>query len=158
MDYVDSLLIMEDDDDDNNASGNHDECSEESAGSGGPPNPHTEPTPDWCKCRQCQPMAREIENKCCGNRNCITFRRRFEKLCLDAEVLELCIKNRADIRNDREDNSTSSFRKAAYRQFILDRYGYLGKGNRKVAPSCVVLRVRRQYPSATGIYMGFRPE
>lgn len=158
MDYVDSLLIMEDDDDDNNASGNHDECSEESAGSGGPPNPHTEPTPDWCKCKQCQPMAQEIENKCCGNRNCITLRRRFEKLCLDAEVLELCIKNRADIRNDREDNSTSSFRKAAYRQFILDRYGYLGKGNRKVAPSCVVLRVRRQYPSATGIYMGFRPE
>ena len=69
MEYVDSILIMEDDDDDqHNASGNHDECSEESAGSGGPPSPHTEPTPDWWKCRQCQPMAQEIENKCCGNR------------------------------------------------------------------------------------------
>jgi len=103
-------------------------------------------------------MAQDIENKCCGKKNYITLRRRFEKLCLDAEVLELSIKNRADIPNDREDNSTSSFRKATYRQFILDRYGYLGKGNRKVAPSCVVLRVRRQYPSATGIVAAVQPE
>ena len=110
MECVDSLLIMEggdddddDDDDDyddgennenneNNASGNHNECSEQSAGSGGPPNPHTEPAPDWCKCRKCQPMAQDIENKCCGKKNYITLRRRFEKLCLDAEALELSIK------------------------------------------------------------------
>ena len=103
-------------------------------------------------------MAQVIENKCCGYRNCITFKRRFVKLCLDLEVLELCIRNRADIRNDREDNSTSSFRKAAYRQFILEKYGHLGKGNQKAASSCVVLRIRRQYPSPTGMYMGFRPE
>ena len=103
-------------------------------------------------------MSQEIENKCCGLRKCITTSRPFQKLCLDLEVLELCIRNRADIRNGREDTSTSSFRKAVYRQFILERYGYLGKGNRKVAPSCVVIRVRRKYPSATGIYMGFRQE
>lgn len=151
MEYVDSLLIMEDDENDV-------EPSEETQGSGGSQPPHSEPTPDWCKCRRCQPMSQEIENKCCGLRKCITTSRRFQKLCLDPEVLELCIRNRADIRNDREDTSTSSFRKAAYRQFILERYGYLGKGNRKVAPSCVVIRVRRQYPSATGIYMGFRQE
>ena len=90
--------------------------------------------------------------------NRITFKRGFEKVCLDAEVLELCVKNRADIGNACEDNSTSSFRKAAYHQFILERYGYLGMRNQKVASSCVVLRVRRQYPLATGIYMGFRPE
>ena len=78
------------------------------------------------------------------------------KKCLDADVLELCIKNCADIRNDREDNSTKTFRKAAYREFILDKYGYLGKGRRKVAPSCVVWCVRHHYPSSTGLYMGFR--
>ena len=103
-------------------------------------------------------MAQEIENKCCGYRNCITSKRRFLKLCLDLEVLELCIRNRADIRNDCEDSSTSSFQKAAYWQFILEKYGRLGTCNRKVAPSCVVLRVRRQYPSPIGIYMGFRPD
>lgn len=170
MEYVDSLLIMEDED--HNDSGNANAFSEDSAGlsqaqqtelstgSGGSqhPRPPSEPTPNWCKCQQCQPMAQEVENRCCGYRNCITNKRRFQKLCLDPEVLELCIRNRADIRNDRENNNTSSFRKPAYRQFILEKYGRLGKGNRKVAASCVVLRVRRQYPSPTGIYLGFRAE
>ena len=77
-------------------------------------------------------------------------------LVLDPEVLELCIKNRGEIRNDREDNSTPAFRKAAYRQYILDRYNYIGIGNRKVAPSCVVRAIRSRYPSVTGTYMGFR--
>ena len=71
-------------------------------------------------------------------------------------MLELCIKNRADIRNDSDNYSTSAFRKVAYRQFILDKYGRLGKGNRKVALSCVVLTVRTVYPSPTGVYMGFK--
>lgn len=166
MEYVDSLLIMEDDDDYDSAIGFSEDSArvpqntqtELTAGSGGSQHPHSEPTPDWCRCRQCQPMAQVIENKCCGYRNCITSRKRFQKLCLDPEVLELCIRNRADIRNDREDSSTSSFRKPPYPQFILEKYGHLGKGNQKVAPSCVVLRVRRQYSSPTGIYMGFRPE
>ena len=39
-----------------------------------------------------------------------------------------------DIRNDPEDNSTRAFRKAAYRQYVLARYGHLGKGNRWVCP------------------------
>lgn len=153
MEYVDSLLIMEDDEEDTD-----NDPGEGTASSGDQQPPHSEPIPDWCKCRLCQPMPQEIENKCCGLRKCVTLARHFQKLCLDPEVLELCIRNRADIRNDREDNSTSSFRKAAYRQFILEKYGYLGKGNRKVAPACVVLSVRRHYPSPTGIYMGFRPE
>ena len=106
MEYVDSLLIME----------NDVEPSEETKGSGGSQPPHSEPTPDWCKCRHCQWMSQEIENKCCGLRKCITTRRRFEKLRLDPEVLALCIRNKADIRNDCEGTSTSSFRKAIYRQ------------------------------------------
>jgi len=138
MEYVDSLLIMQDDENDV-------EPSEETKGSGGSQPPHSEPTADWRKCRHCQPMSQEIENKCCGLRKCVTTRRRFEKLCLDPEVLALCIRNRADIRNDREGTSTSSFRKTAYRQS-------------RVAPSCVVIRVRRQYPSATRMYMRFRQE
>ena len=57
-------------------------------------------------------------------------------------------------RNYREYISTKSFRKAAYSQFILARHGHLGKG--RVCPFCVVLRIRRQYPSLTGVYMGYR--
>ena len=97
-----------------------------------------------------------VENKCCKEKNCITNSPRFSKLCLDSDVLQLCIRSTSDIRNDREDNSTRAFRKAAYRQFTLSRYGYLNTGNRRVCPSCVVLEIRKRYPSVTGVYMGYR--
>jgi len=103
-------------------------------------------------------MPQEIENKCCGQQKCVTTHTRFQKLCLDPDVLQLTIRNRGDIRNDREDNSSRSFRKASYRQYVLDHYGYLGKGNRKVCPACVVKVVRCHYPSQTDVYMEFRHE
>ena len=74
--------------------------------------------PDWCVYGRCRPMPQEIENKGCKNRKCITLTSCFTKLCLDIDVLELCIKNRADIRNDQEDNSMRAFGKPA-------RYGCL---------------------------------
>ena len=63
---------------------------------------------------------------------------------LDPDILQLCILNRADIRNDPNDNSTQQFRKAAYRQIILDKYGYLGRGNRKVVAFYAVWKVSAQ--------------
>ena len=175
MEYIDSLLIMEDDltdDLDNAVSGQQDDMQEDiatvssvnatespasasaSSDTSAAPGP-TGGWPDWCVCKCCLPMPQAVENKCCGLRTCITTSVRFAKLCLDSDVLELCIRNIGDIRNDCEDNSTRAFRKAAYRQFILARHGHLGKGNRRVCPSCVVLKIRAHYPSVTGIYMGF---
>lgn len=172
MDYIDTLLIMEDDlDDDSDGESIHNfgEPSEmqtsQTAQHGATEsqsnvNPTQAPPygtfPDWCKCGKCQPMPQDVENKCCKQKNCITNSPRFSKLCLDPDVLQLCIRSTSDIRNDREDNSTRAFRKAAYRQFILTRYGHLGKGNRRVCPSCVVLEIRKRYPSVTGVYMGYR--
>ena len=101
-------------------------------------------------------MPQDIENKCCNHRKCITNTRRFRKLCLDPEFLLLSSRNVGDIRDDARDNSTRAFRKQAYRHYVLDRYGYLGKENRKVAPSCVVTIIRKHYPSPTGVYMGYR--
>ena len=129
----------------------------------GPPTPDrprhgAPPVREWCKCGHCRQMNRAIKNLCCKKKDCVTLTQRFYKLCLDPDILQLCILNRADIRNDPVDNSTRQFRKAAYRQFILDKYGYLGKGNRKVVPSCAVWKVRGQYPSPTGVYMGFRDD
>ena len=37
------------------------------------------------------------------------------------------------------------FRKAAYRQFALCRHGKLGRGKKRVMPSCVVLQIRHTY-------------
>ena len=115
-----------------------------------------EPVPEWCKCGQCRKMPQEIENKSCNQRSCVSLSRRFQKLCIDAEYLHLSIQNTGDVRNDWQDNSCRAFRKAAYRHFIIDKYGYLSKNKRKICPACCVLTIRRHYPSATGVYMGFR--
>ena len=87
------------------------------------------PVPNWCKCGCCRQMARALENFHCKKKDCVTITQRFYKLCLFPDILQLYILNRAYIRNDPSDNSTQQFRKAAYRQFILDKYGYLGKSN-----------------------------
>ena len=79
-------------------------------------------------------MPQEIENKCRGQRRFVTRHTRLQKLCLDPDVLHLAVRNCGNIRNDREDNRTRSFRKASYRQYVLNRYGYLGKGNSESVP------------------------
>ena len=94
-------------------------------------------------------MPQDVENKCCKQKNCITNSPRFSKPCLDPDVLQLCIRSTSD-------NSTRAFRKAAYRQFTLSRYGHLNTGNSRVCPSCVVLEIWKRYPSVTGVYMGYR--
>ena len=164
MDYIEGLMIAEDDLDDETESTPNivlSSSEEQTLTVASPePGPSSRGTsgPTWCKCGVCVLMPQDIENKCCGQRRCVTSHTRFQKLCLDPDVLQLTIRNRGDIRNDAADNSTRSFRKAGYRQFVLDRYGYLGKGKRKVCPSCVVKVIRGHYPSQTGVYMGFRHE
>ena len=161
IDYISTLLIMEDDlVEENEDLGKFGEQSEEETQQPNiadpPQNQPSAQAPDWCKCGYCQPMPQEIENRCCKLKKCISLTSQFAKLCLDPDVLQLCIRNSTDIRNDQEDNSTRAFRKAAYRQFILARHGHLGKGNRRVCPSCVVVKIRKRYPSITGVYMGYR--
>lgn len=112
---------------------------------------------DWCTCAHCIDMQNPVEQKCCKLKNCITSYALFQNLCLDRNVLEVAIKARCDMRAEEMDFGTNSFRKAAYRQYILWRYGKLGKGNRRVCPSCAVNMIRSVYPSVTGAYMGFRP-
>ena len=49
-----------------------------------------------------------------------------------------------------------AYRLAAYRQFIHWTYSRLGRGIRKVVPSCVVAALRHEFPEADGIYTGFK--
>ena len=101
--------------------------------------PQPEPTNNaalrWCICGNCVQMPTPEENKCCKRRECITSYELFQNFCIDRHVLELAIRARCDIRVEPLDFSMSSFRKAAYRQFILWEHGYLGKGNRRVVPT-----------------------
>ena len=112
--------------------------------------------PGWCTCGDCRPMPTEEENKCCGKIRCVTSFVTFQNTCTDRDVLVMAIRGRCDIRAEELDYSTNSFRKAAYRQYILWRYKKLGRGNRRVCPSCVVLAIRQLYPAQDGIYMGFK--
>ena len=111
---------------------------------------------EWCVCGVCRVMPLDIENKCCGKRKCVTSYTMFNNICIDREVLTLAIRARFDILAEEVDYSTNSFRKAAHRQYCLWKYGNLGRGNRRVLPSCVVLTIRLVYPSADGICMGFK--
>ena len=75
--------------------------------------------PSWCVCGICRPMSTEEENKCCGKITCVTSFVTFRNVCTDREVLIMAIRARCDIRADEIDYSMNSFRKAAYRQYIL---------------------------------------
>ena len=123
---------------------------------GGKP-PHLPKTkPLWCTCGVCRPIPTDEENRCCKKVRCVTSYVTFQNTCTDRDVLIMAIRARCDIRAEDPGYSTNSFRKAAYRQYILWRYKKLGKGNRKVCPSRVVLAIRQLYPSNDGIYMGFK--
>ena len=166
LDYIDSLLIMEDDLNNNNNEDDIAEAYSPAAEASIAITPPTQPIPlqrqgprpEWCICGNCCNMPLEVEKVCCTRKKKLWRKKktRFKKLCLDPDYLELSIKSSAHIRNDRQNNSTRSFRKAAYRHYILDKHGYLGEGRRKVAPSCAVWEIPEHYPSSTGIYMGFK--
>lgn len=49
-----------------------------------------------------------------------------------------------------------SYRYAAYRQFTWFAHSRLGKSVRRVIPSCVVMEIRKQFPSKDGKYTGFK--
>ena len=125
-----------------------------------PPEPENDPQssnlPDWCRCGNCQPMPLSTENICCRKRPCVTTLEFFESAVLDMNVLSIAIVNRSDVYADDPDYSPSSYRKAAYRQWILWNYGYLGRGQRRVVPSCVVWAVRWRYPAPDGYNLGFK--
>ena len=110
----------------------------------------------WCKCGKCRHMENLVERVCCKMRPCITTTDALHDTCLNRNVLSVCILDRSDFYGDVVDFSPASFRRAAYRQYIMFSHGYLGRGNRKVAPSCMVWKIRDNYPAPDNVYLGFR--
>ena len=49
-----------------------------------------------------------------------------------------------------------SYRFAGYKQFTWWIRNKLGKGVRKVIPSCALWAIRNKYPSETGVYVPFK--
>lgn len=65
-----------------------------------PLSPGNDSSPEWCRCGVCRPMAGNLENLCCKRVNCITRFQVFNNICLDRDILEVCIKACCDIRAD----------------------------------------------------------
>jgi len=112
--------------------------------------------PPWCTCGRCHEMASPVEQVCCKSIPCISTTDIFHDTCLNRNVLTICILDRNDFYNDDDDLSPSNYRKAGYRQCVLYRHGYLGRGNRRVVPSCATWKIRDTYPLPDGSYQGFK--
>jgi hypothetical protein len=102
----------------------------------------------WCVCGHCKLMIRQRMNLCCGHQRCLTTTPTFYNVCARADVIEIAnILNWAHQFNDVPSYENNIFRNQAYRNFVLWQWGKLGRGNRRVVSSCVVLAVRRRFPS-----------
>ncbi|XP_077334684.1 P2X purinoceptor 7-like isoform X2 [Lithobates pipiens] len=122
---------------------------------------------EWCKCRKCIPMPTPLESSCCQEINevvvsipegveCITHSESFEMYCVNEQnvrVNTICLHLEGHPTVDPDNNRR--LRKTAYRTFTAWIYGYLGKGNRRVIPSCAVNAVRNAFPDPNASYVGF---
>ena len=114
---------------------------------------------DWCKCGRCREMPTVEERLCCRRTpgSCVTQNNEYRRVVLDRAVLLVTLMYRNDLFALIDEPTINELRHTAYRQYVLWKYGHLGRGNRVVVPSCSVWCIRDCYPSLNGIYTGYRP-
>ncbi|XP_063072441.1 P2X purinoceptor 7-like [Engraulis encrasicolus] len=87
---------------------------------------------------------------------CMTEHPGFHPVCLNLYVLQTIYNiYKYDYGPLRHFTEEQRFRHLGYRSFVSWCWGYLGRSRRVVIPACVVLRLRREFPS--GQYVGFWP-
>lgn len=112
----------------------------------------------WCICGYCVDNNRmkDKEKKCCRERHCISRTERCQNMVTDNDVVNAAANTYNDVTVRKKDLDNRTLRHAAYRNFVMWHYGHLGKNIRVVIPSCVVWLIRRKWPSADGIYTGYK--
>ena len=80
----------------------------------------------------------------------------FNNNVLNTNVLSIAIVSGSDVLASTPDYTPAGYRNSAYQQWTMWQHGYLGRGNRRVVPSCVALAVRNKYPAPDGIYLSFK--
>lgn len=126
----------------------------------------------WCWCGLCQIMNSQRECVCCWEivkaygtvmqyeKKCITLIQAFDDVCLNREVLETAMATKRMMVGKCPgdlNRGNSDFRKQAYSNFVHWLYkNSLGRNNRVVLPSCVVLQIRKNFPNPCDeAYVGF---
>ena len=123
------------------------------------PQPHHEgaiSTP-FCVCGFCREMPTDKESVCCKEKRlCRSKSMVFGNICLDSENLATVIRSHGDTYVFTPTYDNWAMRHAAYRQYVMWQHRHLGKGHRKVIPSCCVWEIRKHYPSPNGQYTGYK--
>ena len=119
----------------------------------------------WCTCEKCRSMSTYEESLCCREDvpdymfqvvKCITQHEDFATVCLNNAVLKTTLSMLNNLRGDKLSYNNDSFRYAAYRQFTWWVHNRLGKGVRRVIPSCAIWAIRDLYPDDNDSYIPFR--
>ncbi|XP_055359525.1 P2X purinoceptor 7 isoform X1 [Betta splendens] len=126
----------------------------------------------WYQCGKCQSMPTEAENCCCQEiaqvqrrlnqlpnpPSCMVDHPGLEPVCLNVYSLQKEFHiYRADYGRLPVRGINQRYRFLSYRSFVSWCWGFLGRRVRVVIPSCVVLRIRAEFPDGQGNYVGFRP-
>ncbi|XP_071987756.1 P2X purinoceptor 7-like [Engystomops pustulosus] len=122
---------------------------------------------NWCNCNNCVPMSTSIESICClevenaipyvTNHTCIIDHEYFRIFCQRADTVNIILRVIGQVMNPPLEKAKNRLhRKTAYRAFTAWVHGYLGMGNRRPIPSCVVHLVRSAFPDPNNEYMGYK--
>ncbi|KAG7462307.1 hypothetical protein JOB18_022309 [Solea senegalensis] len=114
-------------------------------------------SPENLCCREIPKVLRRL-NQLQNPPSCMADHPGFEPVCLNVFSLQKALNiYRADYGPLRLRGREHRYRYLAYRSFVSWCWGFLGRRLRVPLPSCVVRRIRIEYPDAEGIYVGFRP-
>lgn len=123
----------------------------------------------WCKCGKCKSMETEEESVCCEEmleieeerfqgKKCISEVCEFEAVCLNSAVLKTALIAYVNGLKNSKINGTfdnKNMRFSGYKQYTFWIHNKLGKGVRRVIPSCVVWAIRDRFPDILGNYVRF---
>ncbi|XP_065060247.1 P2X purinoceptor 7-like [Rhopilema esculentum] len=121
----------------------------------------------WCVCGgKCKAMETYAESLCCQETNdipenyfqgqsWISLSADFKIVCLTRAVLETALSAMNNLRGDKLVINNRTLRFAAYKQYTWWVHNRLGKGVRKVIPSCAIWAIRNSFPSENAYYVPF---
>lgn len=132
----------------------------------------------WCRCGNCAQLPTGLERKCCYDESfqltnlqdtqfqpeqqCVLTSRLLLNHILHEVTVQLRWLDQRRYLGFRGDDllfqlmEPSNYRYHAYRSYVNFMHGHLGKGNRRVIPSCVVTHIRSSWPDPGGNYTGYR--